>query len=595
ADAPPVMKRALLFVAVVVAVLAIAAPASAKSFTIPRLEVEAELHPDGSMDVVERFTYDFDGVFNVGTRYIEPGDYYEVVDMRATENGEPRPTLIADPSSFEWDLGGATGVHVYEVTYRVVGAAQVGPDVAELEWLWVGRDFPALGELDVMLTVPGDGTGVRAWGHGPLDGEVRPEGNVVRFTVDGVPAGQFVEGRVAVPTESFTVAPEGGPRLPGILEEEQERADEANAQRNRVKALNLASPVVALLGFVAFIVIWARWGNDPPRPDDIGDYWREIPEDPPAVVTSMLTFARQPDATAFAATVVDLAQRGFLTITEARQDRLLLPDKTDFRFERKDGADSVPGRQNDQLLPYERKVLDRLFATGDVTTQSELIDWAKSAPTTANSFWTGFQSAVKADIKGRDYIAPGRAAAYGFQALNVLAVGAFGVLALSQFAIGGILCLVAAVMLVPFSLLLRKKTEVGTRRVTEWQALRSFLKDFSLLDEAPIGHMALWERYLVYAVALDVADELVEGLRLKVPEIASGTTSFAPWYVGMPGTHVGGGANGIGSIASIGSFASSFGSATTAAFSPQSSGSGGGGGFSGGGGGGGGGGGAGAR
>jgi len=587
------MRRALLFLLVVVAALAVAAPASAKEFRIPRLEVEVELHPDGSMDVVERFTYDFDGVFNVGTRYIERGDYYEVVDMRATENGEPRPTLIDDPSNFEWDLGGATGVHVYEVSYTVLGAAQVGPDVAELEWLWVGRDFPALGELDVTLTVPGDGTGVRAWGHGPLDGEVRPEGNTVRFTVDGVPAGQFVEGRVTVPADQFTVAPEGGPRLPDILEEEQERADEANDKRNRVKALNLSSPLVALLGFVAFIVIWSRWGNDPPRPDDIGDYWREVPEEPPAVVASMLTWARQPDATAFSATVVDLAQRGYLTISEERQDRFLLPDKTDFRFERQVAdAGSVPERKNSELQPYERKVLDRLFAGGDVTTQSELIAWAKGAPSTANSFWTGFQSAVKSDIKQRGYIAPGRFAAYGLQVLNIGLLIAFGALALSQFAIGGLICLLAAFVLVPFSLLLRKKTEVGTRRVTEWEALRRFLKDFSRLDEAPIGHMALWERYLVYAVGLGVADELVEGLRLKVPEISSGSSSFAPWYIGMSSGGPDGGGDGIGSI---GSFASSFGSATTAAFAPPSSGSGGGGGFSGGGGGGGGGGGAGAR
>lgn len=585
------IRRLAVAIAVVavalVSLVPFASPAAAKSFRIDRMEVDAVLNPDGSMDVVERFTYVFDGVFNVGTRYIEPGDY-QVVDMQASEDGQPLPTLIADPTSFEWDLGGATGVHTYEVSYTVIGAAQVGPDVGELEWLWVGRDFPALGELEVVLTVPGDGTGVRAWAHGPLQGVVEPRGDTILFTVDGVPASTFVEGRVAVPAEAFTVAPEGGPRLPRILEEEEERANEANAYRDRLKTLNLASPVVAIAGWIFFILIWARWGNDPKRPDDIGDYWREVPEDPPAIVSTMVTWSRQVSPTAFAATVVDLAQRGFLTITEERTDRLLFGDKVDFRFERQQGEG--------ELTPYERKVLDRLFAKGDVTTQSELIAWAKGAPTTAQSFWTGFQSGVKADLSRRGYVDPHRVKAYGLQAVNVLAVGGFGVLAVSQFAIGGMLCILSAIVMVPFSLLLRRKTEIGTRRLTEWEALRRFLKDFSRLDEAPVGHLTLWERYLVYAVALGVADDLVEGLRLKVPEIASGSTSFAPWYVGMSGGGSGGVSGaGIGSIASIGSFASSFGAATTAAFSPPSSSSGGGGGFSGGGGGGGGGGGVGAR
>jgi uncharacterized membrane protein len=185
---------------------------------------------------------------------------------------------------------------------------------------------------------------------------------------------------------------------------------------------------------------------------------------------------------------------------------------------------------------------------------------------------------------------------YLLHLLTLVVLTGVGVLALVNGAVLGIVPIVVSSVLLLLTLLLRQRTPAGRRKLAEVKGLRRFLKDFSRLDDAVVGDMILYERYLVYAVALGVADELVEGLRMRVPEIANGATTFAPWYIG---SHIGdgdgmggGGFNGLGSI---GAFATSFSSATAAAFSPPSSSSGGGGGFSGGGGGGGGGGGAGAH
>ena len=148
----------------------------------------------------------------------------------------------------------------------------------------------------------------------------------------------------------------------------------------------------------------------------------------------------------------------------------------------------------------------------------------------------------------------------------------------------GLVPLAAGIVVFLLMRTLLQRTPVGARRAAEWDGLRSFLKDFSRLDEAVSGDMIIYERYLVAAVALGVADELVRGLALKVPEVVA-NPGFATWYVASSFDHglAGGG------LAGLGSFDSTFG-ATTGAFTPQSSGTGGGGGFSGGGGGGGGGG-----
>ena len=64
--------------------------------------------------------------------------------------------------------------------------------------------------------------------------------------------------------------------------------------------------------------LWRRWGRGPPTPSDIGEYWREVPDDPPAVGSLVMQWGWVDDR-ALPITLVDLAQRGYLSITEERE------------------------------------------------------------------------------------------------------------------------------------------------------------------------------------------------------------------------------------------------------------------------------------
>jgi uncharacterized membrane protein len=162
-------------------------------------------------------------------------------------------------------------------------------------------------------------------------------------------------------------------------------------------------------------------------------------------------------------------------------------------------------------------------------------------------------------------------------------IGGLGALALLLSGpIGWLAIGVAALVFIVGAIVLGNRTQAGAEAFGKAKGLQKFLKDFSQLDEAPVGHLILWERFLVYSVALGVSGDLVRNIAFKVPEVANDPT-FAVWYVGTgPGRF-----DSIGRIGDVGSSIAS-------SFSPPSS-SGSGGGFSGGGGGGGGGGGAGAR
>lgn len=54
--------------------------------------------------------------------------------------------------------------------------------------------------------------------------------------------------------------------------------------------------------------------------------------------------------------------------------------------------------------------------------------------------------------------------------------------------------------------------------MARWSAFRRYLADFSSLPSAPTAAVVVWGRYLVYAVALDVAKRVEKQVRAIVPE-----------------------------------------------------------------------------
>ncbi len=566
-----------------------------RAFRIDAIHVDAELHADGVLEVSEEVTYTFTGAdsqpFTVGTRSFDR-PVGTITSIAAYRDGRPLDTVYESQTLFEWDIAPATsGTYTYELRYTVEGAVRVGSDVVELNRQWIGRNQPAVGAWTAEVRVPGGEGELRGWAHGPLDGTIDVADDSISASVDSVPAGTFVETRLTAPVARFDLAPGNAELLPDILDEEQRWADEANEARAAARAredrraaieraLNVLCLPLAALAFWLFWMIWRRWGRDPKRPDDIGDYWREVPDDPPAVAEAFLSWQLVSGA-GYAATILDLARRGHLRIEEVPVERFLRSDAIEHRFVRPENPPTTP------LRSYERRALNWLFKDGDAITKSELVDRNRKEQSAAAKFWRSFRKEVKADLEARKYVVRGKALPIALHLVIVVVLGILAVVALATSAwlaaavLGG-----SAIALLPLAVLHLQRTPAGARRYAEWTALKSYLHDFSRLDEAPVGHLALWEEYLVAAVALGVSEDLMRGLEVHHPEVVD-SPSFAPWYAVAPGrSH---------RASDIGSFGSTFGSAAVSSFTPQSSGSGGGGGFSGGGGGGGGGGGFGAR
>ncbi len=69
-----------------------------------------------------------------------------------------------------------------------------------------------------------------------------------------------------------------------------------------------------------------------------------------------------------------------------------------------------------------------------------------------------------------------------------LGLGLFGVVTFANEAyVAGGAAVGAAVLILCYIVLLRRRTDKGAQRHAEWAGLKRYLKDFSQLDEAPVG------------------------------------------------------------------------------------------------------------
>ena len=603
------------------------------SISIDRVDIDATLGTDGSLQVTEvrSFTGSFNGVY----WYVPLGTYKGVdVDVQVNEvgevvNGSLQPFVQSDSGqdgTYELTYyDDAVRIKVYSehyhsrarllINYTSTNVARRYDDVSELYWQFVTEGWDAESKnvtCTVHLPVPAGKQitpeeNVRAWGHGPLDATVSFDGDDVVYEIPGVGTSEFAEARIVMPDDWLSnTTSQGGRVLQDILDEEQRWADEANARRERARFLLIGGFAIDLLATIATIVgslmAMARYRKTH-RPQFDDTYFRDVPtDDHPAVLGALWRGGEASDED-FTATLMRLTDLGAITIdsVETRQKARFGQFKTKKDYK----LTCLPKASDMTLDKIDRQALLTLFDSigrlapkhegddpqAEVVYFGDLETVGKQHPNQFNRAYEDWTSQVNATAISRKFFIndgpTGRAQAASCIALAIslsiatvflmILTGAWGLGALLLLAqiVGTMIGTAAVIKCAPVS---REAIEIKAKL----DALRRWLKDFTRLEEAVPRDVVLWDRLLVMAVVLGVADEVIKQLKVAVPEIFE-DPALAPmyhWY--------GGNAYGSRPYSSFrGSYANAHSvSAAAVAASQRSSGGGGGGGFSGGGGGG---------
>jgi uncharacterized membrane protein len=618
-----------LFLAVCLAVVLVhPGVAQARTYRFERLIIKAEISEDGSLWISEQRTALFSGTFTGMFQWINQQPGVQISEVQVAEGDSPytfRPGATApgpantyyiqdqnDRLYVDWSFQASDEIRTFTLSYRVRQQVQVHADVAELYYQFVGDQWEqGVERVEVTLTLPPGASkeDIRAWGHGPLHGEVEiADQQTVVWTVSPLPAQTMLEGRVTFPPKLITgdqAVYTGQTALPGILDDEERWANQANRERQRagwIMALRRIDPGVAL-GALVFVVgliwFWRRRYGRPYATAFQGDYYRELPGDYPPAELGVLWRFGDPTVDDFTATILDLARRRFIRIDEVSKETKGLLGKN-----REETGYRLTRLENKQVLtPPEKDLLEFLFEqvvpSGPVGLE-DIERYAKEHPASFQNFWRGWVGAVRFTSERQGFFDDSGQLRLGrkrhFVAGGLMMALSVALIFLVGTYITGFTLLFSSLAMFISGAALKRRSRSGQEDYVRWQAFRRFLLHFSQLERQGIPALVIWEHYLVYAVTLGVAKEVLSQLEIVFPGLESDGYRFGyGWYyfgMGYPGFY--------GLNRSLTSMTSSLNqsmhnSLAATAASPRSSGGGFGGGFSGGGGFGGGGGGGGVR
>lgn len=550
---------------VALALLLLPAAAHADGYSMTQTYISATVEADGSLTVVEGRQFEFDddinGVFweiNTGTN--QQGGTAGV-DVLSVEEGDTAFNKV--DSANKGDSGVYTieqagdGVRIkvfsphesgdsaiYYVSYTMTGAVMNWADTAELYWKFVGDGWSADSddvEMEVRFANAAAGTAAvkgdnfRAWGHGPLTGDVSLDEDepMVTYAIPCVHQGEFAEARIAFPSDWVPqLAASGEERMSTILSEEKEWADEANARRAHARMIANALAVLSVVAAVAFTgtIVMLKLRKRKPKPLFQDEYFRDVPSaDHPAVLSALMSWNEVPDQ-AYIATLMKLTDDRVVKLEEATETKkkgLLRREKEEQTYRITVTDEAWKAAKKDGI---DRDVLKVFFAGVKPDkdgvrsrTFSELEEYASERTTSVGDKLEDYQNTVKGKLADSEYVASDGIVAMVFCLVLGILV-AFVPVGSIFFTDGAQANITAAVISVPIVLVgigvgltFRRFTPEGAEVAARCKALKHWLEDFTRLKEAVPGDLVLWNKLLVMGVALGVSKEVLRQLAEAVP------------------------------------------------------------------------------
>ena len=525
-----------------------------KDYDFPEVTIDATVLPNGDLQLEETRTFDFrNGPFTYAYFNVDdPQDH--VRDFTISEklpDGTEVPvepdytthSIVTEGFQAQWSYEAEDENRTWVFRYRVACAVDVYTDTAHLYWQFIGTgwDKPTRHAV-ITVHLPGHSsddaprpTGcepdervvhdvattrlepgeVRAFGHGPLNGEVTfVDPQTTRYEVSDVPSLSYVEGSILFPADAVPTAVQtDSPGLETILAQERVWADQANALRSRhetergwVLYLLIGVPLA-----LALLVLLARYRD---RVPDVPELLEQPPEDDP-VQGAVLWSAWQGHLSPYNAYRAQILKLVRLGAVEMKADGQVI-DPKDLTLVRK--LDAL-----DLQAEIDQDFMWLLFGRGENAVDEISIKHPKPRKAESSTTYAGWWSAVKGksgDVIRRIQKGDARLEST-LSAIIAIAAAGYGIWT-AVWGLGGsigwLLVPVSAASLVAALYLIHARLGLVDRtRVKRLEGFRRYLKDFSDLPNAPALAVVIWEQYLEWAVALGVADEVEKQVRALVP------------------------------------------------------------------------------
>jgi uncharacterized protein (TIGR04222 family) len=484
------------------------ASAAAKDWRIDNMDVLLDVQENGDVMVDEVVTFTFEGNYHYVARNIPTENTGGITDVEVRDaNGAVLPKGDSPGTYNTFKEGSILYIQMnfdltdtsstWTIHYRAKNVVMFWDQGDELRWYVFDADTPVpIGAVKATVKLPGE----------------VPSENITQ----AVQAGYGVETNVTSPAASTMVYQASD--IPPYTNFWIVTGFPKGVVKYTWTARRLAEFLVPKIGFLlpilfflGMLLIWRRRGRDEP-----GAVYAAYTAEPPSDLSPGLAGAlidEKVDTKEVIATIVDLARRGYIEITDTAKEGAAGKAVTIFTrrkplddlqgFEKKVGDSLFDGKHPDQVTTTELKnhfythiepITDQVY--NDVTSQKLFL----TNPKKARRRWAG----------------------YGFVAALVLGI-LTAIMALTDisgwgwFMMGSI---VAVIIVWVFAPHMPQRTPKGAQEQRKWEAFRNYLKDLTRFQDMETAKES-FEKYLPYAIAFGVEKDWVrrfEGLTVSSPD-----------------------------------------------------------------------------
>ncbi len=588
------MKKAMPLILLTVIILTVfsfgqGVSADDRYYTIDSYIINVDIQPDGSAFIEERLLYNFHGDFNGVLRDVDYSSTDGIEDIRVMvdENGTQRELSLNSTSNLDNNAGSGSynlvksnrlahfkvyekssneeKTFVYKYIFRNVVTKY--NDIAEFNRKIVDANWDIrLDDITINISIPegAQKEDIKVFGHGALIGfsEIIDERNV-KFSIGSVYSGEMVETLVLFPT---SLVPQSGrviaeDALPRIMANESNLAEQANQKREQarreveeyekrraeedirretkkqrmavIRPIGNGFSILFFLGWFALIIhLYIKYDKEL-RPTFSGEFYRELPgEYTPAEMSYLLSMGRV-ETRDITATLMDLVRKGQLLLTaETYTKSGIFRTRTveDYCLTINPQAPYIP------LKRHEAFLISWFIGTigdGNRVMLDEITDYAKtsSGARRFSSDYDAWRSKAIEEGKKNNFFDEhsNRGKVIGI----LSSIGYFGLGFLLSSIAGsgfGIALIIQGVIMLIFSVRLNRRTAYGNEQNAMWLAFKKFLKEFSNMHKAEIPSIVIWEHYLVYAISLGVAKEVIKQLPLVFTDADLQNTNLTYMY-----------------------------------------------------------------
>jgi len=535
------------------------------------------LNADGSMEVVELWDVYVNELSTLYKEFnLDEGKFGEIKDVSVKEisqgatedefvniNREMQKVtpncyyaLINSKGNFEiaWGTGleNSRGKKKYQITYTVTDVVKTYNDCSDFGWKVIPSDHKEVYQkVTGNIYLPSEVENVnnlRAWAHGPLNGNINIQNNKkVNFEVTDVYENEFVEIRITVLEDIFTLNSNRIQKnnFNNIIQEEQQFANEANKQREKLRRIIATVQIVIiaiLLLFVGILISKIKKARkelnktSEIEPTEKYEYYRELPRknmtagDIGFIYYYKTGKFRKRLGRVFSANVLSLYLKKYINIIKDKKGGLVI--EINKKVENKNNLE----RDELEVLNIFISASRKLKTTFTI---KEFRKYIKSL--NSNKMYKRFDSientienkarnnkvyTLSHEIIRDNYKNKLKKLRIILIVMFLIVFSALGYNVSSLINTILIILMIAYVLTMLTYISIVKKiikrnsqlTQKGTDYLEKIEGLKRYIGDFSLIKEKETLDVVLWREYLICAIVLGVSKKIVKEIMEQIPE-----------------------------------------------------------------------------